>query len=208
MRASEFAQRSLIIFDIDDTLFHTTAMIKVVNDETGEEKSLTNQQFNDYNLMPGERFDFGEFRSAEKFRNESVPIDPMLNRLKNYVSAGHHVVMLTARANFDDQPAVADKFAEHEIEINPTTGDERGYVHLYRAGELPGNDVPAVKKQIFVRRWLKTGKYNHVAMYDDSNANLKAFKDLQQEFPRIKFEAHHVSPTGSTRMIEASQRVQ
>ena len=34
MRSREFAQprRSLVIFDIDDTLLHTTAKIKVVRD--------------------------------------------------------------------------------------------------------------------------------------------------------------------------------
>lgn len=38
---------SLTIFDIDDTLFHTTAQIAVVKD--GEvQKKLTNQEFNNY----------------------------------------------------------------------------------------------------------------------------------------------------------------
>ena len=50
----------LTIFDIDDTLFHTTAQIKVMKDGKVVQ-SLTNQEFNNYKLQPGEEFDFGEF---------------------------------------------------------------------------------------------------------------------------------------------------
>jgi FMN phosphatase YigB (HAD superfamily) len=69
MRAKEFIKakpsRILTIFDIDDTLFHTTAKIKVVKD--GEVvRTLTNQEFNNYELQDGEDYDFGEFRNAEK----------------------------------------------------------------------------------------------------------------------------------------------
>ena len=94
----------LTIFDIDDTLFHTTAKIKVVKDGKVI-KSLTNQEFNSYKLQPGEQFDFGEFRNAEKFRRESQPIAPMIAKLKAILrNAGDSkVIMLTARADFDDK---------------------------------------------------------------------------------------------------------
>ncbi len=57
MRASDFIKDKpkgiLTIFDIDDTLFHTTAKINVVKD--GEVvRSLTNQEFNNYELQDGE----------------------------------------------------------------------------------------------------------------------------------------------------------
>jgi len=54
MRSREFAhpRRSLVIFDIDDTLLHTTAKIKVVQDGRVV-RQLTNQEFNNYELQPG-----------------------------------------------------------------------------------------------------------------------------------------------------------
>ena len=73
MRLFELAKKSglgLTIFDIDDTLFRTTAQIKVVKDGR-EIRSLNNQEFNTYKLQDGESFDFGEFRNAEKFNKES-----------------------------------------------------------------------------------------------------------------------------------------
>ena len=57
MRARQFIPKQsgadLVIFDIDDTLLHTTAKIKVVKD--GQViRDLTNQEFNNYQLQPGE----------------------------------------------------------------------------------------------------------------------------------------------------------
>jgi len=188
MRASEFTPtRELVIFDIDDTLFHTTAQIKVVDTETGKPiRSLTNQQFNDYKLKPGEAFDFGEFRNAEKFEEESIPIGPMLDQLRKDLSAGHRVVMLTAREDFDDQPAIWRTFKRHGIDINRD-------VHLYRAGNLPDDEHPAEKKAKFVRLWLSRTPYKKITLYDDSERNLRVFKNLKKEYPNVEFVAHHVS---------------
>lgn len=184
----------LVIFDIDDTLLHTTAKINVVNDGRVV-RSLTNQEFNNYQLQDGEEFDFGEFRNAEKFEEESIPIGPMLDKLRSDLKSGKNVVMLTARADFDNQKAVWRTFKRHGIDINRD-------VHLYRAGNLPGSGSPAAKKAIHVSRWLKTGKYNKVTMYDDSEKNLTVFKSLEEKFPNVEFEAHHVSEEGDTRQIE------
>jgi hypothetical protein len=203
MRAKEFiveklnrnGSNELVIFDIDDTLLHTTAKINVIKDGKVI-RSLSNQEFNNYKLQPGEEFDFGEFRNAEKFEKESVPIGPMLDQLRSDLAAGHDVVMLTARADFDNQKAVWRTFKRHGIDINSD-------VHLYRAGNLPGSDAPAHKKAIHVTTWLKTGRYNKVTMYDDSEKNLSVFKSLQKHFPDVKFAAHHVSETGDTKQLEA-----
>lgn len=186
----------LVIFDIDDTLLHTTAKINVVDTETGKVKrSLTNQEFNNYKLAPGEDYDFGEFRDAKKFEEESVPIGPMLEKLRSDLASGKNVVMLTARSDFNDQPAVWRTFKKHGIDINKD-------VHLFRAGNLPGNGSPAVKKAIHVSEWLKGGQYRKVVMYDDSEKNLAVFKSLEDRFPSVDFEAHHVSEEGDTRQVE------
>ena len=191
----------LVIFDIDDTLLHTTAQIKVIDSETGNPKlNLTNQQFNNYKLKPGEEFDFGEFRDAAKFEEESVPIGPMLDKLRSDLASGKNVVMLTARADFDNQKAVWRTFKRHGIDINRD-------VHLYRAGNQPGDSSPAVKKAIHVSEWLTSGKYNRVVMYDDSEKNLSVFKSLEKRFPDVEFEAHHVSEEGKTKQVETIRKV-
>jgi FMN phosphatase YigB (HAD superfamily) len=54
----------LTIFDIDDTLFHTTAQIAVMKD--GKKiKDLTNQEYNTYKLKQGESYDYSQFRDSK-----------------------------------------------------------------------------------------------------------------------------------------------
>ena len=48
---------SLTIFDIDDTLFHTTAKVGVI-DKEGNPKAISNSEFNTYEWQPGEKPDF------------------------------------------------------------------------------------------------------------------------------------------------------
>jgi FMN phosphatase YigB (HAD superfamily) len=188
MKASEI-QHSLIIFDIDDTLFHTTAKIKVIKDGKPI-RLLTNQEFNHYTLKAGEEFDFGEFRDAEKFNQESKPIEPMIRRLKTILAnePTDRIIMLTARADFDDKETFLDTFKQNGIDMSR--------IHVHRAGNLPGDAIPAEKKAIWVRKYLNTGKYNDVRLYDDSKTNLKVFKQLQAEYPDVAFKAYFVTPRG------------
>jgi FMN phosphatase YigB (HAD superfamily) len=196
MRAEEFAPGSqdLVIFDIDDTLLHTTAKIKVV--KAGRViRDLTNQEFNNYQLQPGEEFDFGEFRSAEKFRRESQPIESMLRKLKTILAHASNakVIMLTARADFDDKDTFLQTFRNLGVDMSR--------VHVHRAGNIPGPQEPAYKKAVWVRQYLDTGRYGHVRLYDDSKTNLRVFKDLEKEYTQVDFRAIYVGPEGQTQVM-------
>jgi putative chitinase len=197
MRLSDFdnTTRGLTIFDIDDTLFHTTAKIKVKKDGKIV-RSLTNQEFNNYKLLPGEEFDFGEFSSAEKFNKESKPIKPMIDKLKNILAnAGNSkVIMLTARADFDNRDLFLNTFAKYGIDMSQ--------VHVHRAGNLPGDAIPAEKKAVWVRRYLDTGKFNRVSLYDDSMSNLRVFNSLRTEYPTVAFQAIFVKSDGGIKIIK------
>jgi hypothetical protein len=197
MRAREFnrPQKNLVIFDIDDTLLHTTAKIRVVKDGHVV-RELNNQQFNIYKLKPGEQYDFGEFKSAEKFHLESEPIEPMVKKIKSILahSESSDVIMLTARSDFDDRDLFLKTFTDLGIDMSQ--------VHVHRAGNLPGDEIPAEKKAVFVRRYADTGKYYKIVLYDDSRTNLRVFKDLKDEYPDIDFRAYYVGPTGQTASLK------
>jgi hypothetical protein len=179
----------LTIFDIDDTLMHTTAKIKVVKNRQVI-KTLTNQEFNTYELQPGEEFDFGEFRDAEKFNKESVPIGRMIAKLKAILAnAGDSkVIMLTARADFDNKEKFLNTFNKLGIDMSQ--------VHVHRAGNL--GISPAKAKVVWVKKYLDLGIYKRVRLYDDSISNLKAFNALMDKYPDVEFKAYYVHPNGST----------
>jgi hypothetical protein len=201
MRLFELAKKSglgLTIFDIDDTLFRTTAQIKVVKDGR-EIRSLNNQEFNTYKLQDGESFDFGEFRNAEKFNRESIPIEPMLAKLKAILrNAGDSkVIMLTARSDFDNKELFLDTFKKYGVDMDK--------VHVHRAGNLGGS--PSGNKAVWIRKYLDTGKFGRVRLYDDAMSNIKMFIDLQKEYPDVDFFPYFVTHEGGIKTIREDGRI-
>lgn len=190
----ENSNASLVIFDIDDTLLHTTAKIKVLKGNKVV-RELSNQDFNNYELKDKESFDFGEFRNAALFNKESKPISNMIKKLKlimNHTS-NSKVIMLTARADFDDKHKFLKTFSDLGIDMSK--------VHVHRAGNVPGDDKPAEKKVVWVKRYLETKQYTHVRLYDDSMANLSAFLKVSKEYPDVDFGAFFVDESGNVKKI-------
>lgn len=191
---------SLHVFDIDDTLFHTHAQIHVKN-KTGETvKKLSNAEFNDHKLEPGQHYDFHEFRDADKFHRTSTPITKMLNKVKaihkNVMNTPNsRVIMNTARADFDDKDKFLDTFRHHGVPIDQ--------IHVHRAGNEPGDDQPALKKNAVLRRYLDKHPYGSVHLYDDSRTNLHHFLKLKDEYPNTKFHAWHAQPTGQLKKFSS-----
>ena len=189
---------SLTIFDIDDTLFHTTAQIAVMKDGKVIRK-LTNNEFNNYTLKAGEDFDFSEFRDAHKFYHESKPIQRMLAKAKAILAnsvknPNSKVVIITARANFDDKDKFLATFRKYGFDIDK--------VRVERAGNIEGEFIPAFKKAIIIRNYLNTKQYSKVRLFDDSMSNLKEFLRLKTEFDNVTFEAFFANPDGSIRTIK------
>lgn len=187
---------TLTIFDIDETLFHTKAKVKVVKDGKVV-RSLDNQEFNTYQRKPGEEYDFGQFKNAEYFRKTSVPVEKMIDRAKKVVKAKGNphsrAIICTARADFDDKEMFLQTFRDHGIDIDQ--------MHVERAGNLKIDSSAEAKKVVF-RKYLNTRNYIKARLYDDAMSNLKAFLDLKQEYPEITFEAYFVNSDGSIRKIK------
>jgi FMN phosphatase YigB (HAD superfamily) len=186
MRASEISPKKLVVFDIDDTLVHTQTKVHVVKD--GEiVNSLNSHDFTHYRLKPGEEFDFGDFRNAREFFEKSKPIIPMMNQLKRDIATGNKVVMVTARADFDDKELFLDTFRKFGIDM--------GKVHVYRAGNSKEGSTEERKKAI-IKRLLDSGNFTKAIMYDDAKPNLHLFMELKKDHPQTKFYAWHVSLEG------------
>ena len=187
MRVQEFQPKKLVIFDIDDTLVHTQTKVHVVKD--GQViKELNSHDFTHYKLQPGESFDFENFRNAHDFFHNSKPIIPMMNQLKHDIATGNKVVMVTARADFDDRELFLDTFRKYGVNMNK--------VHVYRAGNMTGKMQTEEKKKIIIRKLLDQGNYTKAIMYDDAVPNLESFVELKDEYPHTKFYAWHVSLEG------------
>jgi hypothetical protein len=187
MRANEFTPRKLVIFDIDDTLVHTQTKVHVIKD--GQTiKELNSHEFTHYKLQPGESFDFGRFKDARDFFENSKPIIPMINQLKQDIATGNKVVMVTARADFNDRELFLDTFRKYGVDMSK--------VHVYRAGNMTIKAQTEEKKKIIIRDLLGKAHYSKAIMYDDALPNLHSFLELKKEYPHTKFYAWHVSLEG------------
>lgn len=186
---------TLTIFDIDETLFHTKAKVAVVKNGRTV-RMLDNQEFNTYKRKPGEEYDFREFKSAEVFRRTSTPIVRMVEKAKAIVKAKKNphsrAIIVTARADFDDKQMFLQTFRDHGLPIDQ--------MHVERSGNL-GLDSPAEAKKVVFRKYLNTQNYVKTRLYDDAMSNLKAFLELQKEYPNVEFEAWFVNSDGSVKRV-------
>jgi hypothetical protein len=112
----------------------------------------------------------------------------MLNQLKHDIATGNKVVMVTARADFDDRELFLDTFRKYGVDMTK--------VHVYRAGNMQGKMQTEEKKKIIIRELLNKGNYTKAIMYDDAVPNLESFVELKDEYPHTKFYAWHVSLEG------------
>jgi FMN phosphatase YigB (HAD superfamily) len=187
---------TLTIFDIDETLFHTKAKVAVMKDGKVV-RMLDNQEFNTYKLKAGESFDFKEFKSAEVFRKTSTPIVRMVEKAKILVksrnNAASRAIIVTARADFDNKEMFLQTFRDHGLPIDQ--------MHVERSGNL-GISSPAEAKKVVFRKYLNTKNYTKTRLYDDAMSNLKAFLELQEEYPNIEFEAWFVNGDGSVKRVK------
>lgn len=179
-------------FDIDETIFHTHALINVVKNEQIIKK-LTNKEFNTYKLQDGESFDFSEFRDSSVFYNTSEPINNVIKLVKRYIDnikGNDRVIFLTAREDFKDKNKFLETFRKYGINIDHPN------VYVERSGNLKFIEKVHQRKNFIVRKYLKTKLYTDVKMYDDSHNNLSNFMMLQKSFPKCNFNAIQVIGNG------------
>lgn len=191
----ERAGKGLTIFDIDETMFKTKAKVHVMKDGKVIKK-LDNQEFNNYKLKRGEEFDFGEFKSAKIFNETSTPIARMINKVKsifrNATRSGSKVIIVTARPNFDDKDLFLDTFRAQGIDIDN--------IYVERAGNL-GTGPAADNKVVIFKKYLDTGEYKRIRLFDDAMSNLRAFLNLRKEYKDVSFEAFLARHNGSIKTV-------
>jgi hypothetical protein len=198
--SEEYADGWLTIFDIDDTLFRTTAVIRVRNSITKETiRTLTTAEYASYRLGANEMFDYTEFKDAAKFYKESQPIGRMMRRAKLILASAKkyensRVIILTARTDFDSKNVFLKTFRKYGFDIDS--------VRVERAGNIESGSG-AARKAMIIRKYLNTKSFSKVRFFDDDRENLKAFLRLSREYSAITFEAYRVIEDGEIRVFRS-----
>ena len=180
--------QGLTIFDIDKTLFTSDVKVNIKKDGKIVKRGVSSW----VKLGPGEEFDFGEYKDAKRFAQTASPIGRMLAKakaiIKNATKAGSKVIFVTARADMDDKKIFINTFKAHGLDMSK--------VYVERAGNLGVVDTAKNKQTVF-KKYLDSGKYARVRMFDDGIANLRALLSLKDDYPGITFEAWLVCSQGS-----------
>jgi hypothetical protein len=182
----------LFIFDIDGTLFDTSARAMIKNRMLNSVRYIDQDHLEQpLQLELFEEMDFAEFRSAEKFANESVPKKNVVQQLQANISKHptSRTILLTARADLNCKETFLNSLTKQGLDMSR--------IYVERAGNI-GLPTPMAKKSI-IKKYLDQSSYTMVKMYDDQNKNLKAFLDLELEYKDTAFKAKLVNKNGAMR---------
>jgi len=161
---------TLVVFDVDDTLFHDNIKGTITENEHG-------------------LFNFTPYHSASKF-SECLPIPSMIARAKSHIELGDYVTFVTARSGMDDMVKYIVTFRNQGLDI------ASDLVHF--AGFDQDNDVPTseLKRPVF-EKLLKKNIWNLAIIYEDNLRNAKVFHEccLDADTP---FEGWLVTPDTET----------
>ena len=174
--------RTLNVWDIDDTLGQTSAKVNIKKDGKVI-KSLSAGEYNNYKLGKGEELDFSQFRSGKIFRDTFKPIGNVLNRAKSIVmnqSENSHSIIITARADFDDHKEFLEAFRDHGFPID--------HVYIERSGnlsKLKASSPAHINKGVVIKKYLASGKWDRIRMWDDHEKNLDILYKVAAMYPDV-----------------------
>jgi len=192
---------TITFIDIDDTTFKTDSKVNVRNENDEITKRLSSEEYNKYNLKPGEYFDYTEFSDSRIFHKTAKPIPTVLRRVNQFLNIiklkrNHDkIIFLTARTDMNDKELFLDAFRKIGIPV-----DDKNIVYIERAGNLIDMSTPKAKAHI-IRKYLDKKIYSQARMLDDSIHNLSEFLRLQKDYPEINFIAVKVTENGNLRKI-------
>ncbi len=161
----------LRVFDFDDTLVKTDAMI-YVTDKSGKIIALTPGKFAVYDKKSGDTFDYSEFQKLINPRT----IKPMMKLLNNVHK--HHgsegIVILSARSIAKPIRQFMKSHKYSDIEI------------------VALNNANPHVKATWISNRINKSKINTLEFFDDSHKNVAAVKELREKHPNVKIHVHHV----------------
>jgi hypothetical protein len=188
-------KKTVHAYDVDETLFSHGKKGKPnvqvhVKDESGKRvKSLSNQEFNTHKLEKGHSYDFGEFRSAKKFKETSSPNKKVIADLKRRQARGQNVHLITARSKFDKPSEFKGHLEKHGVKTPMS--------NIHYTGGMKGGDIGAKKVKVASAVAKKSGTKS-MHMHDDAAKVHKAFEAEKKNKPTsAKIKTHMIKPNKS-----------
>lgn len=162
----------ILVFDVDDTLIHTTANVRVMRDGVCV-RTITSKEYNNYQLSRDEYFDFQEFNDRDILYKEKFT--RYWEILKHEYKRGTHISILTAR---DDCAMIRDFLSSNGVDIKKCLVFAVGDPALNLTGTIQHRKSTVIK-------WLTHLGYNIIVFFDDDDNNLKQVQRLKIAHSKI-----------------------
>jgi len=170
--------KSITIFDVDDTLVVTKSKIKVHNPKTGFSTELTPQEFNTFQKRPNDNMDFSDFQNPNILKGGLI-IEWVFEILKRTIAKGQPVGIITARDNAD---LIYDFLSHHGVRIDPQ------YIFAINDPSLGFTGSTAEKKKEAFMKFISMG-FRNFKFFDDDKENVNIAKKLAKENKDIRMDA-------------------
>lgn len=171
---SSIGNEKLYVFDFDDTLVKTDAMVGITDVGTGNKKWITPGQYATYEKRNEDQFDFSQF--DDLINPKSISWTKKI--LKNvYEKRGPgSVAILTARGSESNQ------------KIQSFLGD-LGFsgIEIVTLGSSNPQD-----KADWIDHQIKSKNLSEVEFFDDSHKNVAAVLNLRKNNPGVKIISRHI----------------
>ena len=163
-----FSKTKITIFDIDDTLVITDAVIRVKDNKTGKEFTLTPEEFNKYEQEPHHEIDYRDFDDADILKAGRL-VQWVLDILIETYKKERAVGIITARAN---KATVMYFLAHHGLRINPAFVFAVNDPSAGFTGSVSERKVQAFEK------FIEMG-YAEFKFFDDDKKNISSARELE-----------------------------
>lgn len=164
---------SLRIFDFDDTLVVTDAVVRVTNDSKTFE--LTPGEFASYDRKKGDVFDYSQFDVLVNPRPIAWTLKMMRHVYEKHGASS--VVVLSARTLSRPIKAFMRRLGMHGVRV------------------FALNDPDPDAKVRWIAKRIERDCLRFVEFFDDSFKNVAAVKGLNEAFPKTRVTVRHVIHT-------------
>lgn len=166
--------KRLRVFDFDDTLVVTDAKVWITNAK-GERFSLTPGEFAVYDQVPGDQFDYTEFKQLINPRAIAWTGRILRNVYNKYGPNG--LVILSARSSPEPIVQFLNDIEIHGVEVKALNSAD-----------------PKVKAH-WIDHWIRDRNLEYVEFFDDSHKNIEAVRELKHIHPGVHVVVRHVVHT-------------
>lgn len=164
------SSKTIVMFDLDDTLVLSDAKIRVIDSKSGKEiKALTPAEFNTFEKKPRHVLSFEDFENPEILAQGKM-IHSIFRQLKKFYGKRIPVAIVTARSNSE---MVRNFFLTKGIDIHPDL------CIAVNDPQYPYTGSIEDRKQQAMLEIIDRG-FEYVVFFDDHAGNLREAKKIEK----------------------------